>query len=241
MQLPVIVSLHIGQLLILLILQSQLLISVLFYVICQGILELCLLLESLSERLVDMHVGDIAVLEDNPEEDELSIEVLDHLAGHVSLEVEHLREPDAVDEVADALIDLCVEELVEAGRTQTIHEVLNLLLLSRHAEREVEVDTDVGVVLGGAVVDGGVVVHDGLGEHTGHSSVAAVAPVRALLHDACASPAALFERGQTRRNVELEVTAATTVGTLDHDNNRLFIGSGFGQHLNRFILGFALP
>ena len=58
--------------------------------ICQGILELSLLLESLSECLVDMHVGDVAILKDNPEEDELRIEVLDHLAGHVSLEVEDL-------------------------------------------------------------------------------------------------------------------------------------------------------
>ena len=53
-------------------------------------------------------VGDVAVLENNADILKLLIQVLDHLAGHLTFEIEHLTQPDPVYECAYALIDLSV-------------------------------------------------------------------------------------------------------------------------------------
>ena len=76
-----------------------------------------------------------------------------------------------------------------------------------------------------------IVVNNGLSEHTGHSTVAAVAPLCARVHNASASPATLLQSGETSRDVELEVPTATTIGALHHHNNRLLIWLGFCQEL----------
>lgn len=99
-----------------------------------------------------MHIRHIAILKDYTEVRELLVEILYHLPGHVSLEIEHLREPDAVDEVSDALIDLSIEQLIKATSTQAIHEVLHFLLLPWHSKGEVEIHTDVSIIFCGTVV-----------------------------------------------------------------------------------------
>lgn len=153
LHLSIILSLHVGQLLILRVLQGQLLVAILLDVVCQHVLALGLLLEGLSEGLVDVYVGDVAVLEDDAEELKLMIQVLDHLLSHLTLQVEHLTQPDAVNEESDTLVYLGVEEFIETAGAQAVHEILDLDFLGWHAEREVQIDVYVGIVLGGAVMN----------------------------------------------------------------------------------------
>ena len=233
MHLSIVLTLHVGQLLVLLVLQGQLLVAILLDVVGEHVLALGLLLEGLSECLVDIDVGDIAVLEDDTEVLELLIQILDHLACHLALQVEHLTQPDPVYESSDAFIDFGIEKLIEAAGAQTVHEILNLYLLTWHAEREVQIDVDIGVVLGGAVMNleirlrlvsyWGVIVDDGLSQHASHTAVAAIAPLCAGHHNTGGLPARLLEGGQTCRDVKLEVETAAAVASLDHDDNRLLV------------------
>ena len=107
----------------------------------------------MSEGLVNVDIGDVAVLENDTEVLELLIQVLNHLACHLTLEIEDLTQPDAVDECTDSLIDFGIEKLVKAAGSQAVHEILDLDLFTRHAEREIEIDVNVGVVLGRAVMN----------------------------------------------------------------------------------------
>jgi hypothetical protein len=122
-------------------------------VVSQHVLALGFLLEGLSQGLVNVDIGDIAVLEYDTEVLELLIQILDHLACHLTLQIEDLTKPDAVDECTDSLIDFGIEKLVKAAGTQAVHEVLDLDLFTRHAEREIEIDVYVGIVLGRAVMN----------------------------------------------------------------------------------------
>ena len=81
------------------------------------------------------------------------------------------------------------------------------------------------------VTYGGIIVDYSLSEHAGDTSVAAVAPLSTRQHDACGSPARLLERGETRRDIELEVKATATVASLDHNDDRLLVLTCLGQHL----------
>ena len=153
MHLTVILTLHVSELLVLLVLQRQLLVAILLDMVCQHVLALGLFFKGLSQRLIDVDVGDVAVLENDTEVLELLVQVFDHLGCHLALQIENLTQPDAVDECTDTLIDFGIEKLVKAAGSQAVHEVLDLHLLARHAEREIEIDVNVGVVLGRAVVN----------------------------------------------------------------------------------------
>ena len=153
MHLSVVFTFHVGQLLVLLVLQGKLLVSIFLDMISQHVLALSLLLQGLGESLVHIDIGDVAVLEDNAEVLELLIQILDHLTSHLALQVEDLTQPDTVNECTDTLINFRIEKLVEAAGPQAIHEILHFALFARHAEREVQIDIDVGIVFSRTVVD----------------------------------------------------------------------------------------
>jgi hypothetical protein len=153
LHLAVIRTLHVSELLVLGIFQRQLLVAILLDVVGQHVLALGLFLEGLSQGLVNVDIGDVAVLENDTKVLKLLIQVLDHLACHLTLQIEDLTQPDAVDECSDTLIDFGIEKLVKAAGSQAVNEVLDLDLFTRHAEREIEIDVDIGVVLGWAVMN----------------------------------------------------------------------------------------
>lgn len=137
--LTLVFSLQVSELLILLILKSQLLVLVLLDVISESVLKLGLLLESLGELLVDVHILNIAVLEGDSKLSEFLVEFLEHFVCHFSLEIEDLRKPDSIDKCTDVLVNLSVEEFIEASSPEFVHEVLHLHQLRRHAEGKVQV------------------------------------------------------------------------------------------------------
>ena len=153
LHLAVILTLHVSELLVLGVFQRQLLVAILLDVVSQHVLALGFLLEGLSQGLVNVDIGDVAVLEYDTEVLKLLIQVLDHLACHLTLQIEDLTQPDAVDECTDSLIDFGIEKFVKAACTQAVHEVLDFDLFTRHAEREIEIDVYVGIVLGRAVMN----------------------------------------------------------------------------------------
>ena len=153
MHLAVILALHVCQLLVLGVLQGQLLVAILLDVVRQHVLALGLFFEGLGKGLVDVDVGDVAVLEDDTEVLKFLVQILDHLARHLTLKIEDLTQPDPVDECTDAFIDFGIEKLVKATGSKAVNEVLDLDFLTRHAEREIEIDVDVGIVLSRAVMN----------------------------------------------------------------------------------------
>ena len=153
MHLAVIRTLHVSELLVLGIFQCQLLVAILLDMVSQHVLALGLFFEGLSQGLVYVDIGDVAVLENDTEVLELMVQVLNHPACHLTLEIEDLTQPNAVDEFADTFINFGIEKLIKAASSQAIDEVLDLDLLTRHAEREIEIDVDVSVVLGRAVMN----------------------------------------------------------------------------------------
>lgn len=70
-----------------------------------------------------------------------------------------------------------------------------------------------------------VVVDDGLGYHAGNSASAAIAPLGTRCHHTGRLSARFLKSSETSRDIKLEVTAAATVASLDHDNNWLLIGA----------------
>lgn len=142
-----------------------------------------------------MHVCDIAIFKDNTEEWEFLIKILDHLTSHISFQIKNLRQPNAIDEISDALVYFCIEELIKASCSKTIDKVFDFLWTTRHTEREIEVNTNVGIILGWAVMDWSIIVDYGLSEHACDPLSAAIAPLSTWLHNACASSTALFQSG----------------------------------------------
>jgi hypothetical protein len=69
----------------------------------------------LSESLIDINVSDVAVLEDNTEILKLLIQILDHLSCHLTLKIEDLTQPDAIDEYSDTFVYFGIEELIKAA------------------------------------------------------------------------------------------------------------------------------
>ena len=153
LHLTIIFSLHVSQFLVLLILKSQFLITILLDVVSQHVLALGLLFESLSQGLINVDISDVAVFENDTEVLKLLIQILDHFGSHFTLKIEDLAEPDTVNEYSDAFIDLSIEKLIESAGTKTIHEILDLVLLAWHTEREIQINVDIGVVLGRTVVN----------------------------------------------------------------------------------------
>ncbi len=121
--------------------------------ICQHVLALGLLFKCLGQGLIHVNICDVAVFENDAEILKLLIQVFDHLGSHFSLEIEDLAEPDAVDEYSDTFIDFSIKKFIETASTEAVHEILNFVLITWHTEREVQIDVDIGIVLGGAVVD----------------------------------------------------------------------------------------
>ena len=78
-------------------------------------LQSCFLLECSNELRTDNDIGDIALLKDNAVERELPVELFHHGGGHVGLQVEHLVQPDAVDEVPHVLFNLSSEQLIKSS------------------------------------------------------------------------------------------------------------------------------
>jgi len=94
-----------------------------------------------------------------------------------------LSQPDSVNEVTDVLLYFSGKELVKSSGTEVVHEFLDLVLVLRESEGEMDVDIYVGVVLSWASVDWGVIVNDVFGEHAGNSPPAWVEPLGTGVHD----------------------------------------------------------
>ena len=105
LHLSVIRSLLIRQLLSLLILKGQLLITILLDVILKRVLKLGSLFKGLGEGRINVDICDVAGVEIDTEVVELLIEILDHLLCHLTLQVEDLIQPDTVDEDSNTLIN----------------------------------------------------------------------------------------------------------------------------------------
>jgi len=220
---PLVLSLQRRQLLVFVIpkvLNPQI---VVLLVILEAELQLCLLLKGTLQAWVDVDVQDLAALEADAVCAELFVEIGDHSDGHVRLQIEDLRKPDRVDEASHGLISLSRQQLIEAASAQAVDEFLNFLLDLRHAEREVNVDIDVGVVLGRAALDGRIVIDDVLRQQGGHASIAAVAPVRARRHEWLGGAAILLKNGEIGGYIKFKSEAAALMVDACHDNNGLVV------------------
>lgn len=85
------------------------------------------------------------------------------------------------------------------------------------------VDVDVGIVLGRASMDWRVVVDNVLGDHARDSLVARVAEVSTWVHHTLRGATVLLEHYKVCRHVKLEITAAAGVVSPDHHDDALIV------------------
>jgi hypothetical protein len=94
---------------------------------------------------------------------------------------------------------------------------------------------NVCVILGGASLNWSVIVHNVSSDHAGNSFVAAVAPSSSSVHDTGRLSTIFFEDGEISRDIELDVKAAASIGSLDHNDNTLAISIGIILHFIRSL------
>ena len=85
------------------------------------------------------------------------------------------------------------------------------------------VDVDVGVILGRAAFDRCVVVNDILRQHADDAAIATIHPMCAWPHERLCGSAVFFKDCEIGRHIEFDVAAAATVVTPNHNQNSLFI------------------
>ena len=119
--------------------------------ICQRILHLGFFLQSLHELLTDMNFRNVAVLKNDSILLEFLVELLEHVSGHVTLEIKDLTEPNSINENSNVFIDFSVEKLIESGSSQLVHKILYFSFLCWHSECEIEINRNIGVVFSWAI------------------------------------------------------------------------------------------
>ena len=120
--------------------------------ILKRVLKLSFLFQRLCELWVDIYISDIAVLKIDAEVVEFLVQIFNHLGRHLALQVKHLAQPYPVDERADALVYLRIQQLVKTGGPQLVHEVLGSPLILRHPEGKIQIDVNVCIVFRWAIV-----------------------------------------------------------------------------------------
>jgi hypothetical protein len=91
------------------------------------------------------------------------------------------------------------------------------------SESEVDVDINVGIVLGRASVNWSIVVNDVLCNHASYSFVAAVAEVSSCIHNSFRATAALFKNDEVGWHVKLKITTTASIVSFNHDDNALIV------------------
>jgi hypothetical protein len=100
-----------------------------------------------------MDVLNVAVFENNSKLGKFNVKLLDHLLGHLSLQVKDLAQPDTVHKGSNVFINLSIEEFIESSCSQSVDKVFNFRLLSWHSEGEVEINRNVSIIFGWTVMN----------------------------------------------------------------------------------------
>jgi hypothetical protein len=79
-----------------------------------------------------------------------------------------------------------------------------------------DIDINIGIILGWASLNWSIVVDNVLGEHASHSLVEAIAPMSTWRHDTSRLTTNLFEDCEVRWYIKLDVKAAALVRSFDH-------------------------
>jgi hypothetical protein len=114
---------------------------------------------------------------------ELTVEIIHHVVSHIGLKIEHLVQPNSVDEVSHILFNFSGKELVETTSTEFVDESLDQILSLWKSESEMDIDIYVSVILGWASLNWSIIVNNVPGEEACNSLVAAVTPLRTCWHD----------------------------------------------------------
>ena len=100
-----------------------------------------------------MHVLNIAVFKNNSKLGEFNVKLLDHLLGHLSLQVKDLAQPDTVNKSSNVFVYLSIEEFIKSTCSQSVDKVFYFRLLSWHSEGKVEINRNVSIIFGWTVMN----------------------------------------------------------------------------------------
>jgi len=94
---------------------------------------------------------------------------------------------------------------------------------------------NVCVILSGASLNWSIIVDNVSRDHAGNSFVAAVAPSSSSVHNTGRLSTIFFKDGEISWNIELDVTAAASIGSLYHNDDTLVVSIGIILHFIRSL------
>jgi hypothetical protein len=229
-------SLLISEFLVLLIFERKFLVFLLFLVVLKFKLQSGLLLKSTDQLRVYNNIGDVTLLKHDTILLELAVQLSHHSVSHIRLQIENLRQPNAVDKCSHVFFNFSGQKLIESSSTKLVHKVLYELSILRHSEGEMNIDINVSVILSWASLDWSVIVDDVLGEHASNSLVEAIAPLGTWGHHTSGFTTFLFENSKVGWDIKLDIETAALVRDFNHGQNSLLVRISGSCHL---VLGIS--
>ena len=113
-ELSLVDSLEISELLLLLVVECELLVFLFLLVIFELYLKSCFLLEGTDQLWVNDNVGDVTLFEHDSVRGKLRVQILHHCVSHIRLQIKDLRQPDTVDECSHVFFDLGCKQFIES-------------------------------------------------------------------------------------------------------------------------------
>jgi hypothetical protein len=224
-------SLEVSELLLLLIVESQLLVFLLLFVILKLDLKSGFLLKGSNQLRIDNNIGDVTLFKLDAIWTELCVKVVHHCVSHIRLQIKDLGQPDTVDESSHILLNLCCEKFIKSSSTQFINKSFDSLLINGKSECEMNVNINKSIILGWASLNWSIIVDNVLGDHASDSLVTAVEPMGSCLHYTCGLTTLFLKDCEVGWDIKFDVTATATIRSLDHSNNSLLVTVSLSLHL----------
>ena len=155
-----VVSLLISQFLIFLIFKSQSFILLLFFVVFQSEFQSGFFLKCPDQSWINNDVGHIALFKNDSVLSEFRVKLIHHDVGHVRFQIEHLRQPNTIDESSHVFLYFSCQKLIKSCSSKLIYKDLDLLSILWHSESEMDIDIYVSIVFCRASLDRSIIVHD---------------------------------------------------------------------------------
>lgn len=224
-------SLKICQFLSFFIFKSKLFVLLIFQMIFVSKLNFGLFRKSIFQLLVDDNIGNIALLEDNTILRKFMVQLIHHSVSHIRFKIKNIYKPYTLDEISDIFFDFGCKEFIKSSCSKLVNESFNLLLILWKSESEMNIYINISIIFGWASLNWCIIVNNILGKHTSDSLVAAVAPVGTSLHDTGWGSAVLLKHYKVCWNIKLNIKAAASIGSFNHNNNALLVWMSFTWHL----------
>ena len=215
-----VISLQSQRLLVLIVVDDQKAVLLLFYLFLQKYIVVCSLHKCNPQVSWKDDSHDVYLLNYDTIWCKLFLELGLHRSGQLSLDISYSSNLDLLQKVSDFFIALFLKQLLKPVWSEVVEELTGIFLLSSFRPTNVEVDADINgnsdVVLGWNMRDRALEPDGVLGDHHCYSLVIAVAASPTWRHDTLVNPPLLLQGEYTIGYVQFTVATARVLH--DHHN-----------------------